>query len=81
MLNYIYVGLGATIGGTFRFWLSNTYKISPISFPYGTLIANVSGSFLIGFIMFCFNERGLLGPNLRVFLAIGFWGKQQDPYI
>lgn len=47
MLNCIYVGLGASIGGTFRFWLSNyTYKILPISFPYGTLLVNVSGSLL-----------------------------------
>jgi len=75
MLNYIYVGLGAAIGGTFRFWLSNyTYKMLPISFPYGTLIVNVCGSFLLGFIMFYFNERELLGPNLRIFLAIGFCG-------
>jgi CrcB protein len=74
-LNYIYIGLGAAIGGVIRFWLSNyTYKILPESFPYGTLIVNVCGSFLLGLIMFYFNERGLLGPNLRVFLAIGFCG-------
>jgi len=75
MLNYIYVGLGAAIGGTFRFWLSNyTYKILPESFPYGTLLINVLGSFLLGVIMFYFNDRELLGPNLRIFLAIGFCG-------
>jgi len=74
-LNYIYVGLGAAIGGMLRFWLSNvTYKILPESFPFGTLLVNVVGSFLLGLIMFYFNDRELLGPNLRIFLAIGFCG-------
>ena len=58
-----------------RFWLSNfTYKILPESFPFGTLVVNVAGSFLLGLIMFYFNDRELLGPNLRIFLAIGFCG-------
>ena len=74
-MNYIYVGLGAAIGGMLRFWLSNvTYKILPESFPFGTLLVNVVGSFLLGLIMFYFNDRELLGPNLRIFLAIGFCG-------
>ena len=75
MLNYIYVGIGAAIGGIFRFWLSDyTHKILPESFPFGTLVVNVLGSFLLGLIMFYFNDRELLGPNLRIFLAIGFCG-------
>ncbi|GMR25222.1 MAG: fluoride efflux transporter CrcB [Ignavibacteria bacterium] len=75
MLNYLSVGLGAAIGGMFRFWISNfTYKILPESFPFGTLVVNVVGSFLLGLIMFYFNDRELLGSNLRIFLAIGFLG-------
>ena len=75
MLSYLSVGLGAAIGGMFRFWLSNfTYKILPESFPFGTLVVNVVGSFLLGLIMFYFNDRELLGSNLRIFLAIGFLG-------
>jgi len=75
MLNYLSVGLGAAIGGILRFWLSNfTYKILPESFPFGTLIVNVIGSFLLGLIMFYFNDRELLGPNLRIFIAIGLLG-------
>ncbi len=75
MINYIYVSLGAAIGGALRFWLSNfTYKFLPETFPYGTLVVNVIGSFFLGLIMFYFNQRELLGPNLRVFLAVGVCG-------
>jgi len=74
-MNYIYVSLGAAIGGALRFWLSDfTHKFLPASFPYGTLAVNVIGSFFLGLIMFYFNQRELLGPNLRIFLAVGVCG-------
>jgi len=39
VLHYIYIGFGAAIGGMLRSWLSNfTYKTSPESFPFGTLV-------------------------------------------
>lgn len=75
MMNYIIVSLGAALGGGLRYWLSNlSYKIFPITFPYGTLIVNITGSFLLGIIMFYFDERELLNPSLRLFLTIGFCG-------
>ena len=75
MMNYIIVSIGAALGGAFRYWLSNfSYKIFPITFPYGTLIVNITGSFLLGIIMFYFDERELLNPSLRLFLTIGFCG-------
>jgi CrcB protein len=75
MLNYLLIGLGAAIGGVLRFWLSNyTYKFLPETFPYGTLFVNVSGSFILGLIIFYFSEKELLSAQLRIFLAIGFCG-------
>ena len=43
-------------------------------FPYGTLVVNVSGSFLLGFIFTLLTERLLPHPDLRVALTIGFIG-------
>jgi fluoride exporter len=43
-------------------------------FPLGTLIINVSGSFLIGFLMTLFTERLDLDPNWRLLLVVGFVG-------
>ena len=43
-------------------------------FPYGTLIINVSGSFLLGFFMAFALDRAFLHPNYRLFVATGFCG-------
>jgi len=43
-------------------------------FPYGTFLINVSGSFLIGFVMALLTEKTYLSPNWRYLIPIGFIG-------
>ena len=43
-------------------------------FPLGTLVINVSGSFLIGLLMTLFTERLQVSPNWRLILVVGFLG-------
>jgi CrcB protein len=43
-------------------------------FPLGTLVINVSGSFLIGVLMTLFTERFQLHQNWRLLLVVGFLG-------
>ena len=43
-------------------------------FPLGTLVINVTGSFLIGFLMTMLTERWNVGPNWRLLLVVGFLG-------
>jgi fluoride exporter len=43
-------------------------------FPLGTLIVNVSGSFLIGLLMTLLNERWVVHPGWRLVLVVGFLG-------
>ncbi len=75
MINYLIVSFGAAAGGALRYWLSNyTYKFLPTTFPYGTLVVNIVGSFLLGIIMFYFDQKELISSQLRIFLAIGFCG-------
>ncbi|MCX7876349.1 MAG: fluoride efflux transporter CrcB [Melioribacteraceae bacterium] len=75
MNNYIIVFIGAGFGGILRYWASNVvYKILPADFPYGTLLVNVLGSFIIGIVMFYFNENRLISPQLRILLTVGFCG-------
>jgi len=72
---YFFVGIGAALGGILRYWLSDfVFRILPETFPYGTLLVNVAGSFLLGLIMFYFDDRELIGTNLKVFLTVGFCG-------
>jgi len=43
-------------------------------FPLGTLVINVTGSFLIGFLMTLLTERLKLDPRWRLLLVVGFLG-------
>jgi CrcB protein len=43
-------------------------------FPLGTLVINVTGSFLIGFVMTMLTERFQLDPQWRLLLVVGFLG-------
>jgi fluoride exporter len=69
------VGTGGFIGSVLRF-LVQYYMEKGLgsTFPWGTLIANVTGSFIIG-IIFALTEKGqLLNVEWRIFLAAGVCG-------
>jgi fluoride exporter len=75
MLNYILVSAGAAIGGALRFGISSyIQKHISVIFPYGTLVVNIVGSFILGIVMFYLNDKELIGNEFRLFLAIGFCG-------
>ena len=64
MILYFLVGLGGALGSMARFWASGLVA-SQIgeTFPWGTLVVNVTGSFIIGFV------ATLTGPDGRVFAS------------
>ena len=72
---YLLIGIGGFLGANARYlvggWIAERYGTS---FPYGTLIINVSGSFMLGFFLVIISERLLAHPNWRLFFAIGFLG-------
>jgi fluoride exporter len=64
MLSYLWVALGGALGTTARYWLSGVVARSVgETFPWGTLVINVTGSFVIGFF------GALTGPDGRVFVG------------
>ncbi len=74
-MKILMVFLGAGLGGSLRYWVSDeVYKYFPVFFPWGTLIVNILGSFLLGILIFGFDVKELLSPNLKLLLAIGFCG-------
>lgn len=67
-------GFGA-LGCVSRYYLSGwVYALFGRSFPYGTLVANILGAFLVGLIMEFGLRSTLLPANLRIGLTIGFLG-------
>lgn len=69
------VGSGGFIGSVMRYFVQYYMEKNLIStFPWGTLIANIAGSFLIG-IVFALAEKGnLISTEWRIFLAVGICG-------
>ena len=75
MQNYLLVFAGGGIGAAARYWLSGlVYQRLGSEFPSGTLVVNVIGCLLIGFLISIFEERFVLYPSLRIFLTIGILG-------
>jgi CrcB protein len=69
MERYLMVALGGAIGTVARYWLSGVVaQMVGETFPWGTLLINVTGSFVIGFF------AALTGPDGRVF--VGATGRQ-----
>lgn len=75
MTQWLYLITGSVLGGAARYGLAGfvSEKMSA-NFPYGTLIVNLSGCFLIGFFSAFVDEKFFLGPNARLFLMTGFCG-------
>lgn len=73
MLTVLLVGLGGFIGAIARYGISSwVYRYTPMTFPYGTLVVNLLGCLLIGFLMTWSFDR--LGPHWRMFAVTGLLG-------
>ncbi|OGV26264.1 MAG: camphor resistance protein CrcB [Legionellales bacterium RIFCSPHIGHO2_12_FULL_37_14] len=75
-MNLILIFFGAGLGGVCRYIISIlSYQFLGRDFPYGTLIVNATGSFLIGVLFTLLIERFVdTGIELRALLIIGFVG-------
>lgn len=77
MNSYLLVALGSALGGVARFWLSGlvAQRLGE-TFPWGTILVNITGCFLIGFIdtLTSVDGRVALAPGGRQLLMIGVLG-------
>jgi CrcB protein len=72
---YAWISLGAVLGANLRYLLSKIVtRVSDATFPYGTLIINITGSLLLGFFLVWTTERVLANPLWRWLVAVGFCG-------
>ena len=81
----LWVMLGSALGGLARYWLGvGVAALTGPSFPWGTLLINVIGSFVIGLFAAALGERGLFSGalgrghldfvDLRAFVMVGLCG-------
>lgn len=74
-MNYLWIAVGAVAGASARYFLSGLIARNfSTTFPYGTLLINVTGSLVLGFFLVYSTERVLLDPRWRLLVAIGFCG-------
>lgn len=73
MQTVLLISIGAIIGANLRYFLAQYVTARAGSaFPFGTLIINISASFILGFFLIWTTERVLADPRWRVFVAVGF---------
>lgn len=71
--NLFLVFVGGGLGSCLRFLLA-TYLNRPNAIPYGTWIANISGSLLIGLILGLALKNEVFSTQTTLLLAVGFCG-------
>ena len=77
ILLYCWIALGSAIGGVARYWCSGVAaRLFGETFPWGTLIVNVTGSFIIGFFATLTGPDGRVfaGSTMRQFVIMGLLG-------
>ncbi|HEY3366258.1 MAG TPA: fluoride efflux transporter CrcB [Symbiobacteriaceae bacterium] len=74
-MKYLWIGLAGAAGALARYglglWVGGRL---PLPFPLGTLLINVTGSFLLGLVAGLGSDRGLIPPAWRAPIAVGFIG-------
>lgn len=75
MSELLFIALGGALGSLARYGMGGwAQQISrSMSFPWGTLVVNLTGAFVIG-ILWGISERFVLPSSVRIFLFVGFLG-------
>ena len=72
---YIAIALGGSIGAMSRYWVtSTTYQWLGTDFSYGTILVNVLGSLVMGFLAVVLVERFNVSDEIRLGIMVGFLG-------
>jgi len=75
MQKIIFIALAGLAGTVLRYWLAGLVaRQYGETFPWGTLVVNLIGSFLAGAIYHLAEERFLISPTLRTIIFVGLLG-------
>ncbi|GIU25202.1 fluoride efflux transporter CrcB [Shewanella sp. MBTL60-007] len=74
MNNVLFVALGGSIGAVFRYLISLLMlQVFGSGFPFGTLVVNILGSFLMG-VIYALGQVSELSPEIKAFIGVGMLG-------
>jgi fluoride exporter len=72
---YVMIAVGGAFGAIARYALGGLVQTwAGARFPYGTLVVNISGCLVMGVVMTLLTERGVVHPNWRFLVPVGFIG-------
>lgn len=75
MKDVLWISLGAVLGANLRYGVQRLVgHLVPYPFPLGTLLINISGSFLLGVFFEWTRARFGIDPRWRLIFAVGFCG-------
>jgi len=75
MNNWIGLIIGSVAGGVSRYLVTvGVSRFVGQGLIYGTLIVNLVGCFILGFLMIAFEQKFAVSPHLRLLLVVGFCG-------
>ena len=77
MIAYVWIGIGGALGSIGRAWLALAVaRITGPQFPWGTILINIVGSFVIGFFgtLTASGSRFSVPPDARAFVMVGICG-------
>ncbi len=71
----LFIGMGGFVGANLRYFISGWIadRVGQ-TFPWGTLVINVTGSILLGVFISWAGRHIEIDPRVRLFLAVGFFG-------
>ncbi|GGQ12278.1 fluoride efflux transporter CrcB [Shewanella litoralis] len=74
MTNVLLVALGGSIGAVLRYLLSIfMIQLFGSSFPFGTLLVNIVGSFLMG-VVYALGQLSHVSPEIKALVGVGLLG-------
>lgn len=74
LVSMLAVGAGGFAGSVLRYGLSLAGQRVSVTFPHGTLWANLIGCLVLGAVMALAEEAEILSPSMRLFWATGLCG-------
>lgn len=74
MSNILFVAMGGAIGAVCRYLISIfMIQVFGTGFPFGTLLVNVLGSFIMG-VVYALGQVSHVSPELKAMIGVGFLG-------